>query len=126
MFNEGHIYHHLVESLQGTGEGSDLDECDNIELDSNTSKPFRRGEQFFRSGHVTCMRDNRCSEHYYVKAKVLASMKQMSYNVQVTLSVNSGFVLDASCHCKSSALGRCSHVGAVLVAMKSCLLNIEL
>ena len=39
MFNEGHIYHHLVESLQGTGEGSDLDECDNIDLDSNTSKP---------------------------------------------------------------------------------------
>ena len=73
-----------MESLQGTGEGSDLDECDNIDLDSNTSKPFRRGEQFFHSGHVTCMRDNRTSEHYYVKAKVLASMKQMSYDVQVT------------------------------------------
>ena len=60
-----------------------------------------------------------------MKAKVLASMKQMSYDVQVTLSINSGFVVDASCHCKSSVLGRCSHVGAVLVAMKSCLLNIE-
>ena len=51
MFNEGHIYHHLVESLQGHFEGSDLDECYTIELDSNTSKQFRRDEQFFRSGH---------------------------------------------------------------------------
>ena len=50
MFNERHIYHHLVESLQGTGEGSDLDKCDNIELDYNTSKPFRRSEQFFAVG----------------------------------------------------------------------------
>ena len=59
MFNEGHIYHHLVVSLQGTSDGSDLDECDNIELYSNTSKTFMRGEQFFRSGHATWMR-----EHY--------------------------------------------------------------
>ena len=50
MFNERHIYHHLVESLQGTGEGSDLDKCDNIELDYNTSKPFRISEQFFVVG----------------------------------------------------------------------------
>ena len=60
MFNERHIYHHLVESLQGTAEGSNLDKCDNIELDYNKSKPCRRSERFFpRSGHVTCMRDYR-------------------------------------------------------------------
>ena len=39
-----------------------------------------------------------------MKAKVLASMKQLSYNVQVTLSVNSGFVVDASCHSHILAL----------------------
>ena len=63
------------------------------------------------------MRDNRTSKHYYVKEKVLASMKQVSYNMQVTLRANSGFVLEASCECKSSLLGRCSHMGAVLVAV---------
>ena len=36
-------------------------------------------------------------------AKVLANMKQLSYNVQVTLSVKSGFVVDAFCHCHSLA-----------------------
>ena len=49
------------------------------------------------------MRDYRNSKHYYVMAKVLASMKQLSYNVQVTLSVKSGFVVDAYCHCHSLA-----------------------
>ncbi len=47
-----------------------------------------------------------------LKANVLASMKQVSYETVVTLSVNSGFVLAASCQCKASALGRCRHVGA--------------
>ena len=61
--------------------------------------------------------------YYYVKAIVLASMKQASYDTRVTLSGNSGFVLTASCQCKSSALGRCSHVGAVLVAINDSLLN---
>ena len=126
MFNEGHIYHHLVESLQGGSveDDSDHNESANAHtLDSHTSKPLRRGDQFFRSGHVTCMRDNRTNKYYYVKAKVLASMKQVLYNVQVTLSVDSGFVVEASCECKSSALGRCSHVGAVLVAINNYLLS---
>ena len=35
------------------------------------------------------------------------------------------FVVDASCHCKFSVLGSCSHAGALLVATMSCLLNIE-
>ena len=58
-----------------------------------------------------------------VKAIVLTSMKQVSYDTRVTLSVNSGFVLAASCQCKSSALGRCSHVGALLLAIHDSLLN---
>ena len=123
MFNEGHIYHHLVESLQGPAVDESDEDDSAPHLDSHTSKPLRRGKQFFESGHVTCMSDNRTSAHYYVKAKVLASMKQISYNVQLTVSVYSRFVLNASCECKSSALGRCSHVGGLLVAMNDYLLT---
>ena len=111
MFNEGHIYHHLVESLQGhVDDSSDLDD---LTLDSHTSKPLRRGEQFYVSGHITDMKDNLSADKlcYYVKANVLASMKQVSYETVVTLSGNSCFMLAASCPCKASALGRCSHVG---------------
>ena len=45
MFNERQIYHHLVESLQGTSveDDSDLNESAN---DYHTSKPLRRGDQF--------------------------------------------------------------------------------
>ena len=63
------------------------------------------------------MRDNRTAEHYHVIAKVLASTKEMSYNVEVTLSVNSCFVVDASCHCKSSVVGRCSRNIAFLMLL---------
>ena len=69
------------------------------------------------------MMDSRTSNHYYVKTRVLPIMKQVSYNAQVTLSVNSGFVVDELCDCKSSALGSCSHVGAVLVAINNYLLR---
>ena len=50
-------------------------------------------------------------------------MKHISYNVQVTVSVYSGFVLHTSCECKSSALVRCSQVGALLVAVNDYLLT---
>ena len=125
MFNEGHIFHHLVESLHSpVTDDSDTDSHDeSIVLDSHTSKPLRRGKQFFNSGHVTHMMDTTVDNCYYVKAVVLASIKQASYETRVTLSGNSGFVLAASCQCKSSALGRCSHVGAVLVAINDSLLN---
>ena len=61
------------------------------------------------------MRDYRNSKHYYVMAKVLASMKQLSYNVQVALSVKSGFC----CGCILSLSQSC------MVAMKSCVFTIE-
>ena len=70
-----------MESLQGPA----VDEDDSApHLDSRTSKPLRRGKQFFESGHVTCMSDNRTLAHYNVKANVLASMKQISYNVHLS------------------------------------------
>ncbi|CAC5369928.1 unnamed protein product [Mytilus coruscus] len=51
----------------------------------------------------------------YESAKVDASMKKEQRTVHVTLSNVSGAVLDASCTCPASALGRCNHVAAVLL-----------
>ena len=36
-----------------------------------TPQNHLEGEQFFRSGHVTCMRDNRSSAHYNIQLKKL-------------------------------------------------------
>ena len=55
--------------------------------------------------------------HYNLKAKVDASMRNEQRNVNITLSSVSGAVLDASCTCPGSALGRCNHVAAVLLQL---------
>ena len=40
-------------------------------------------------------------------------MKRVAYSVTATLSMNSGFILNATCQCKCAVLGRCSHVGGL-------------
>ena len=57
---------------------------------------------------------------YHVKAKVLGSMRKITYTVTVVLSKHTGFVQNASCACKASALGRCSNVAAVLFTINDC------
>lgn len=102
-FNHGHIYHWLVESI----ETSDNDQA--------TEKPLRRGEQYRNSGFVNeiyLRNDGKC---IFMKTTVKASMKNEQHNVLVTLSARSGSVIDGNCDCKASALGRCSHVAALLL-----------
>ena len=70
MFNEGHIYYHLVESLHGSTVDDSGDDDSAPHFDSHTSKPLRRGKEFLKGGHVTSVRVNRTLAHYYVKAKV--------------------------------------------------------
>ena len=48
---------------------------------------------------------------------MFASTKQVAYSVTATLSMNSGFILNATCQCKCAVLGRCSHVGGLLHAV---------
>ena len=70
------------------------------------------------SGHVGELRDNSSGDFYSLKSKVIASYNtSVQYDVTVTLLRNSGFVVDASYVCKSSALSRCSHVASVLIAL---------
>jgi hypothetical protein len=48
----------------------------------------------------------------------MASYKiDTSYSVTVTLSLTSGFVQNASCTCIASAMGRCSHIAAVIFGL---------
>ena len=65
------------------------------------------------------MMDTKTEEHYFLKAHVWPSMRnELPHNVLIILSVSSGAVIHASFDpCKVSALGRCSHVVAVLFSL---------
>jgi uncharacterized Zn finger protein len=57
--------------------------------------------------------------HFFIKANVMGSYTQnQTYYVSVTLASTSGIVLDASCYCKASAMGRCNHIAALLYALE--------
>ena len=53
-FNEGHIHHYIIESVQMIQDGKTSQESDEEQdiTDLHTSKPLRKGKQFFTSGHV--------------------------------------------------------------------------
>ena len=56
--------------------------------------------------------------YYFVKVVVQASYSEDDRNVSVILRGDDAFVLDASCDCKASEMGRCNHVAAVLFAVE--------
>ena len=68
-----------------------------------------------QSGHVGEVQVKQTGSLVFFKAKVIPSMRKDQYTVTVARSVMSGTVTDASCHCKASALSRCSHVAALLL-----------
>lgn len=86
-FNYGNIYHYLVESVTSFDSielCSDTDsdtETGQRSHDVHTSKPFTKGRNLFRSGHVKNMEDNQQKNHYFLKATVHASYSQKSYSV---------------------------------------------
>ena len=65
------------------------------------------------------MQDSKTVEgkHYCVRSVVLASYKKDKYDVSFMIHKDSGKVCDAKCHCKLSAMGRCSHLSALLYAI---------
>ena len=119
MFNYGHIYHYALESIKTVRlHPSEVDQSEeDCDLGHMTDKPLKNGRKYVDSGFVHDMMDNKISEHYFVRAHVWPSMKsELPHNVLVILSATSGaVVIHASCQpCKVAALGRCSHVVAVL------------
>ncbi|KAL5021309.1 hypothetical protein ScPMuIL_000464 [Solemya velum] len=116
-FTYGVIYEHIIATarLMSTDGGDD----DEFSAAFNTSKPTSKGRQFFLSGHVNDIQDIRKNDFYFLKAKVMPSYSQTSpYNVSVTLNMTTASVVDASCDCKASAMGRCNHVAALLFALE--------
>ena len=102
-----------------------IDEMGNKSKDTNlshmTSKPLTKGEQYVKSKSVGSICDTFRNGNYFLKAKVEASMRKESWNVHATISGFSGAILDASCTCPGSALGRCNHVAALFtVPEQSC------
>jgi len=122
-FNEGHIYHYIIESLSVTdapstpGNDSDCEDSSGQEAGGATAKPLQRGKTYFTSGHVQCITCCCTHDYSFFKCKVRQSMGGGLYSVTATISAKSGFVIDASCECKASGLGRCSHVAGLLFAL---------
>ena len=84
-----------------------------------TDKPLKNGRKYVDSGFVHDLMDEKTNEFYLLRAHVWPSMKSdLPHNVLIVLSVVSGAFMHASCEpCKVSALGRCSHVVAVLFTL---------
>ncbi|KAF6212651.1 hypothetical protein GE061_013177, partial [Apolygus lucorum] len=55
--------------------------------------------------------------HFYLRAKVQASMRKEKFSVIIKLHKLTAEVIDAGCHCKASSMSRCSHVIALLQAL---------
>ena len=113
-FCYGTIYEHIISSAKLIGLGGEPD----VTADVNTSKPMSKGRWFFKSRNVKEMQDSWKDNYYFVKAVVQASYSEDDRNVSVTLRGDDAFVVDASCDCKASEMGRCNHVAAVLFAVE--------
>ena len=94
-FNDGHMYHHIVESVQNMDIGLSYNNCSDDDSsedegdtrDIHTAKPLRKGKTYFTSGHVTNIVDQSTEEYYFIKCKVMSSYKpQISYDVTCTMS----------------------------------------
>ena len=119
LFNCGHIYHYALESIKTVvTESGHQDDEDEEGLGHTTAKPLKNSRKYVDSGFVHDMMDTKTEEHF-LKAHVWPSMRnELPHNVLTILSVSSGAVIHASCDpCKVSALGRCSHVVAVLFSL---------
>ena len=96
-FNDGHVYHHIVESVHfnmdiglcfNNSSDDDTSEVEDDARDIHTSKHLRKGKTFFTSGYVTDIVDQSTEEHYFVKCKVMSSYKpEIKYDVTCTVMV---------------------------------------
>lgn len=78
---------------------------------------MKRGQRYVSSGFVSDIEGATSTDNFFAKSLVKQSMGSEAYIVYTCISVNSGFVRYGLCACKASALGRCSHVSALLHAL---------
>ena len=124
MFNYGHMYFYLVESLneieQNGVDSRDENDGDNEMVgDTVTAKPLRKGRRYVTSGFIEDLQDNQLIDGTYVlRAHVHRSYKWKSMlplTVTVFISGTSGSVIHGKCACASSYLNRCGHVTSLLL-----------
>ena len=84
-----------------------------------TDKPLKNGRKYVDSKFVHDLMDNKTEQHYFLKGHVWPSMRaELPHNALIILSATSGAIIHASCYpCKVAALGRCSHIVAVLFSL---------
>lgn len=120
-FCYGNIFQHIIASARTykvNKDDSDSDSGDNAR-DFGTSKPMIKDRQYFSSGHVKNIKHQMKGDHQFFKSSVMASYTiGANYHVSVTLKCPSGNVLDATCDCKASSMGRCNHVASLLFAIE--------
>ena len=118
-FSYNSIYEHIITTATLTSTQSS-DESDGNAADVGTAKPMRKGRFYFTSGHVTDIEDatNANKTYYFLKCLVRASYRQQQYRVTITLASETSKVVDSTCECKASSMGRCSHVAGLLFALE--------
>ena len=121
MFNYGHIYHYLVESIANFAtNNSDSSSDGDGDSFTSTAKPLRKGNLLLKSDFVEDLQDNSNDQYYFLRARVHHSMKREdALKTMIGLSKVSGAVQFAECNCKASALARCSHIAAVLLKLQN-------
>ena len=79
---------------------------------------LNRDMQFLMSAQNIATLDQVRGGHYFVKAEMQASMTQAVHFVNVTISLRTGTVCDASCQpCKVTEMRRCNHICGVLLSI---------
>ena len=119
MFNYGHIYHYIVESIDSIAMDVSGDEDEPNSLsDVVTARPMKKGRCLVDSGFVDDVHDATSSGtgDYHLRGHVHHSMKrELPLNVSLVISGMSGCIKKAPCTCKANAAGRCAHVTALLL-----------
>ena len=123
MFNYGHVYFYLVESVVNMNLPSDArmdddeDFVDSMNTDTVTAKPLKKGRGLLNSGFVENVQDNITnSGDYVLRGHVHHSMKNLlPLSVTVIISGASGNIKKAVCTCKASSFDRCAHISALLL-----------
>ena len=80
-------------------------------------KPLVKGFNFFASGNVGEILVNDNGLVIHIRTGVLASMREVRYDVKCAIDNQTGLVVLASCECPAGAGGKCNHVSSVLFAL---------
>ena len=88
-------------------------------------KPLVKGHNFFAYGNVGEILINDGCSVVHVRTDVLASMREIRYDVKCTIDNKTGLVIMATCECPAGAGGKCNHVSSLLFALTDFVLTMR-